>query len=56
MTELEQLVQWLDRVGLEYEILSYLDGVKEVVVGDDGFSIIFDSHECAKVDNGQILW
>lgn len=60
MTELEQLVAWLNRVGVEYEIFSYLDGVKVIAVGDErkvnGFSVIFDPHECAKVDSGQFSW
>lgn len=60
MTELEQLVAWLNRIGIEYTIKRRADGCTEVF-GEQGYEalgigVIFDEHECAKVDSGQFSW
>lgn len=62
MTELEQLVTWLNRIGVEYVIKKYDDGDQWVIAEpyEDNFfiglGVWFDEHECAKVDSGQFSW
>lgn len=61
MTELEQLVAWLDRIGVKYSINKFNSGSSFVVCNSNesdlvGLRLWFDEHECAKVDNGQFSW
>lgn len=60
MTELEQLIAWLDRVGASYYTVDHDDVATIVFIGDDpyesnGVMMEFDKYENVVVDINGIL-